>query len=37
MISARSVAENALFLIKNADINGTTLRIDRGWSPFKSL
>lgn len=34
MIQSRSVAESALFLLKNADINGTTLRIDRGWSPL---
>lgn len=37
MISARSIAENALFLLKNADINGTILRVDRGWSPLNSL
>ena len=38
MINAKSVAESALFLLKNADINGECLRIDRGWSPAqKSL
>ena len=37
LVSARSIAENALFLLKNADINGTVLRVDAGWSPFKSL
>lgn len=33
MICANKMAENALFLLKNADINGTWLRADRGWSP----
>ena len=38
MISVKSVAETALFLLGNADINGECLRIDRGWSPAqKSL
>lgn len=33
MVSIRSIAKSALFLLKNADINGTTLRVDGGWSP----
>lgn len=33
LISAQTVAETALFLLKNADINGVCLRVDRGWSP----
>ena len=37
MISPSSVAESALFLLKNADINGATFRLDAGWSPTKSL
>ena len=36
MISAKRVAESALFLLKNADINGETLRLDCGWSPVKN-
>lgn len=35
MIKSSSVAETALFLLKNADINGATLRLDRGWSTLK--
>lgn len=37
LISARSVAESAIFLLKNADINGTSLSVDRGWSPSKNI
>ena len=37
MICAASVAETALFLLENADINGATLRVDRGWSPQNSI
>lgn len=37
MLSASSIAESSLFLLKNADINGTILRVDRGWSASKSL
>lgn len=38
MISLSSVAETSLFLLQNADINGTIVRLDRGWSPSqKSL
>lgn len=33
MISLTSVAETSLFLLQNADINGTVVRLDRGWSP----
>ena len=33
IISAKEVAEAALFLLKNATTNGATLRIDGGWSP----
>jgi len=33
LISVREVTETALFLIKSAAINGTVLRIDRGWAP----
>ena len=33
MISLPSIAETALFLLQNADINGTIVRLDRGWSP----
>ena len=32
-ISADSVADAALFLLKNPDANGVLLRLDRGWSP----
>ena len=35
MISAKSVAEAALFLLKNPDFNGTQLRLDGGWSPIQ--
>lgn len=35
MIKTSSIAETALFLLKNADINGATLRSDRGWSTLK--
>jgi len=34
MIDAKSVAEAALFLLGNPDINGSCLRVDRGWSPL---
>lgn len=34
LISADSVAQTALFLLQNPDINGALLRIDRGWSPL---
>ena len=38
LLSTHSIAESALFLLKNADINGTIIRVDRGWSPAqKSL
>lgn len=36
MIKSSSIAEIALFLLKNADINGATLRSDRGWSTLKA-
>ncbi len=35
LIQTQSIAETALFLLKNADINGAILRIDRGWTPLK--
>jgi len=34
LIQAESIAETALFLLKNADINGAILRVDRGWTPL---
>lgn len=38
LISLPSLAETALFLLENADINGAIIRLDRGWSPSqKSL
>ncbi|MBP3773052.1 MAG: SDR family oxidoreductase [Treponema sp.] len=37
MICPKSIAEKALFLMKNADINGAAVRVDRGWSALKSL
>lgn len=33
MLSPKSVAESALFLLQNPDLNGVLLRVDRGWSP----
>ncbi|MCR4821669.1 MAG: SDR family oxidoreductase [Treponema sp.] len=36
MIQPSSIAEIALFLLKNADINGEVLRADGGWSPLYS-
>ncbi len=37
LISPSTLAEIALFLLKNADINGEILRVDGGWTPLKSL
>ena len=36
LISAENIAKTALFLLENAGINGEVLRMDGGWSPFKS-
>lgn len=33
LLSARSVAEAALFLLRQDGLNGTLLRVDCGWSP----
>jgi len=32
-ISAVSVAESAFFLVKNENLNGVLLNVDRGWQP----
>ena len=37
MIESSSVSETALFLLKNPDVNGTVLRIDRGWQPAQKF
>jgi len=34
LISVREVADSALFLLKTPSINGVSLPIDKGWSPF---
>ena len=36
MINIKSVTESALFLLKNPDLNGVLMKIDRGWSPYNS-
>lgn len=33
MITKESIAETAMMLIENEDINGALLKIDRGWTP----
>ncbi len=35
MLSARSVAEAALFLLRQEGLNGVLLRVDGGWSPCR--
>ena len=32
----KSVTESALFLLKNPDLNGVLMKVDRGWSPYNS-
>lgn len=34
LISPSSIAKTSLFLLENADINGTSFRLDGGWSPL---
>ncbi|WP_147613152.1 SDR family NAD(P)-dependent oxidoreductase [Treponema pectinovorum] len=36
LISAKSIAANAEFLLLNRDLNGVLLRVDRGWSPINN-
>ena len=33
MLETKSVAESAMFLLQNPDLNGVLLRVDRGWTP----
>lgn len=33
LLKTSEVAQSAIFLLKNASLNGTILRIDQGWSP----
>ena len=36
MLSVESVAESAMTVLKNPDLNGVLLRVDKGWSPFSA-
>ena len=37
MVSARSVAASAMFLLQNQNVNGAVLRLDDGWSALTRL